>query len=334
MTVLTALGGSTTVRFAALSGSLAAGLGHSASDVDIHVVLRNRGADPPPRVRKIDGRRVQLTFINADLIGRAASMTESLVAAPAARGPYGWSQSELWNVFRLVCSRILLADGDLRAQFDNISRTNLRQIMMGVFSQQAARAAEDTAGMLRENANSLIAYDTAAQGLRAACEVSLVAIGDFYAQPKFLTARLSRSIVHQDVWPRLWGIFQMPGDPFARRVWKQGALDAIFWAQHLVASSLLEGWDQPLKLIPVTQRHSDGPLRSPGFGLIRYPESWSLAGGERSYKVNEGFARVWLSLDGKAESTAPRREVDRLVSLGMAEGVPTEGEGGAGTWTT
>lgn len=305
--LLEELGGRTAFAFASISGSLAAGLAHNRSDLDIHVV--QRVPSPIKAGYTVGDQFVQLSVHSQEEFSEYAAFLDIEEATPEDRGPFGMSLQTLWPVHRLVIGEILFSDPNVRHVVDRLDKRNLRRLSMGIHAITAARSSDDATGLM-ESSDLRCAYDVATQALRSACEVSLAATGDFYAAPKFLIARLERSSAHVSVLPAIFEYLRAP-----EFISAECCVNTIHLAQYLIAYSVINSWDEEVASIPAPVNIS-AYSRSPQFGLVRYPSAWSLAGGKKSFRVNARFAQTWFDLHQVVPEEAA---LEQMLRLGVAQ---------------
>ena len=309
--VLESLGGSDTFALAVFAGSAAVGLGHAQSDVDVHVVLQ-----PGARIERTtiddDGYRVQLQVLDPDLVVRLVTLAEKYVVTRNDRSQSELTDYELWNFIRLVTGEVLSASDSFRQLLDRASFDVARQVVAANCAHHAARASQAASGMLGRG-QAAAACHTAALAMAAACEVVLAATGDLYAVDRFLVARLERSPVLNRVFPELWELlYRFPPLDEEPAALAAAARARVFAASGLVAHSLLYGWDGTLGDVPaLTAADAGGPVRSPQFGLLRFADTFGLAGRARSLRVGEAVAAVWAAADGSPVEEIARRVQSR-----------------------
>lgn len=298
-----ALGGISRFKLAVASGSRAAGLGHGSSDLDVHVVPRDPD-DKVPRKPKGAPQEVQVTAESLESVEVLRQLAQSFNPTPDDRGPYLFDNARLWRLMRLVVGTVLLTDDDTEFLSD-YDTTNLRRTFVGSFSIVSARALEDAAGMA-DVMDQTSALDVANHALRAAAEAALAACGDVYAVPKFLIRRLERARPLSNVRQEVVDALLFGNSDLQNRIQTATAL-----AQTLAgwANQTAWGLEPADPTLPSVGRYR----RAPGFGLIRYSTSWSLAGVPRSYRLNDQAASTWL----EAPSSLDGASLQPLISAGV-----------------
>jgi hypothetical protein len=306
LSVLESLGGARTFDFALLSGSVAAGLGHANSDIDVHVVLADGGHLDRHSFTAGDGI-VQLTELDIDQLERTVALTEAYVATRENREQAALESKDLWHVIRLYSGRPILGPAaTLESLVERMNRDVARQVVAANFAPYVARAAENAEGMIADGRYRAAAH-AAALALRNACEVALAAAGDLYAIDRFLLARIERSKPFEPLRDEIWSLlYEFPaastGDELV-----SATRERLFAAAAITAHSLLEGWHQPLRDLPVLEASRGGPGRAWEFALLRFSDAFALAGPRRSLRIGEGVAAVWASLDGSPVETVAGR---------------------------
>jgi hypothetical protein len=179
------------VRLACFSGSLTAGLGHTGSDLDIHIVLRDDMV-PGSRTRLVDGVRVQLTVLSERRMRHIAELGRAFVATKSDRRQIQLDSVTLWDLMRIATSEFICADAEMHHLYHTVSTDVARQILMGNFAHRVARFAEDASGLAAAG-DVDSAYWCSVLALQHGMQVAVAGAGDLYYPTKFLFARIRRS---------------------------------------------------------------------------------------------------------------------------------------------
>ncbi|MFC5147061.1 hypothetical protein [Streptomyces aureoversilis] len=330
--VIEQLGGVEQFSLLMLSGSFAAGLGHSASDVDLYVTrVDNAPVESVAYPRR--GFMVQVTEVDRAAAERIAARAGSFAMTATNRDALRLSPAERRLLIRLSIGELLHADADFDRTLAGMDRIAVQQSLNLPRALATASWQEDVAGAILSE-DPYTADQASYLALQEACDIALVAGGDIYDGQKFLYRRLARSAVFQPLMDVVWELFHTPLE-------HGGSKERVFdvarrrcrLASFLVGHAVTTGWTVPLTELPEYRNDAEGPLRSPYFGLVQYLDGISLAGADRGYKVTPALARLWLALDGRSieqvraevlgEDSSAHDEFDaaiaRLVELGAVE---------------
>jgi hypothetical protein len=285
-------------RLAFVSGSLAAGLGHAMSDVDLYV-----SAEPGVEVADHEyheGRHVvQINPIRPDELTRLIAVTTEFTAGPADRWQVNLTDQQLTPAVRYAIGTVLIDRGSGLPPAPQAWQT-MRQVLMVTRAITIATYAEDVLGALTVG-DELTALQTTNIAVGLAVECLLAGVGDLYVGQKFNLRRLARSGAVREALPLLWESLRLPAAPLGltgTRWLVEGRLRLV---GRLVADVLLDGWDKPLDQLPAytEPRTGGGPLRSPWVLPVRFADSWGMIGPDTGYRSKEGMVRLWRQLDGR-----------------------------------
>jgi len=281
-------------ELAFLGGSLAVGLGHAMSDIDLYVV----GDGLPDRelTYQHDGTWVHVNPLPAGKVAELVALATGYRATGMDRSQLAADVKTLNALVRLVTGWRVLASPEWVARLEMLSRDTVRKILAARHANVFAAYAEDACGALRSG--DLFTAATASQlALDAACEATLAAAGDLYLGPKFLFRRLARTPATAPWRDHLWRLTHRDLD-------SDGAIrtavdERLRAGSQLLAWCAVDGWDQPLASLPaLRQAGSQGPRRSGYFAPIRFVDGWAMIGPEDGYEVSEQIVRLWRRLDG------------------------------------
>lgn len=311
-----------------LSGSLAAGLGHSLSDIDVHAL--EPYPDAEDAVFAPSGRRVQVTGVTTIDLELFRQFAGGLQASPSNRGAFYLDQKSLWDLFRLASSRPLFVKPRDEWIFGEPLVDAIRQIQIGTRAHQVARAWSDASG-LAASGELPTAIDIAKSASRDTMEMVLSAFGDYYSSPKLFLARAHRFAT---AWPASAWLEEFLDNPDC------DIADTFRTLQTLGAHAQLRGWVAPCTsdawVVSSRGGGNGGEYRrSLDYWLVRGTDSWSLATpSTRGFAVKHGMAVLWGCADagdmdaieaayaelGDKRTTADLKVgLEKLVSMGCLE---------------
>lgn len=283
-----------------VSGSLAAGLGHAYSDIDVYV---SDDRLTEPLVRRRDGSSVQLTPMSPGTLDATLRTCRGFVATARDRWQVEQTEDELRVALRLAIGTVLVDAGGVVPDVAT-RRTALRQVLLCRYAGLVSSLAEDVAGALAFG-DVRTAQRCSSVALDHAVEALLTATDDLYLGRKFLYRRLERSDVLAPVLPELWRLLREPDlDAPAQEVRELSILRTRV-AAHALAVAQRDGWEQPLRG-PVrlwSPAGEDGPWPSPWVVAVRYQDAWGLVAPDDGFRVSPGVVSIWSSLRGTDAAT-------------------------------
>jgi hypothetical protein len=323
------LGGPDRVELAFLGGSLAVGLGHATSDVDLYVV----GDDLPDYAETFDrnGVSVHVVTLTAEFVHRLVRLCGAYATTGFDRDQTHVDLRTLHGLVRITTGVRVLCGPQWSAELRSLRRDVLRQILIARNAQIFAAHAEDVLGALISG-DPYTAAGASGIALEAAAEAVLAAADDLYVGPKFLFRRLGRNPVTADWSPLLWRLLNGAfGD--VSEVGPDNVVEAHVRAvveQRLLIGNLLlsecalTGWDHPLDRLTNPPSNPTDTSRSPYFVPIRFADGWALVGPDNGYEVTEEVVRLWREFTPKSDgaSAAAVRALTVIGALGR-EFVPT-----------
>jgi hypothetical protein len=285
-------------RLAFVSGSLAAGLGHALSDVDLYVCAEP-GIELTDHERPEGGHMVQINAIRPEELASLTALTAQFTAGPEDRWQVGRTDQELTPAVRYAIGTVLVDRGAGLPPPDQAWQT-MRRVLMVTRAITIATYAEDVCGAL-EVGDELTALQTTTIAVGLAVECLLAGVGDLYVGQKFNLRRLARTPAVREALPLLWEAMRLPAvtrGPAQTARLVRGRLRLV---GRLVADALLDGWDEPLKSLPAYREPwpAGGPLRSPWVLPVRFAQSWGMIGPDTGYRTKAGMVRLWRELDGR-----------------------------------
>ncbi|GHJ53033.1 hypothetical protein Nm8I071_23400 [Nonomuraea sp. TT08I-71] len=295
------------IGLALLGGSLAAGLGHSLSDIDLYVVYLDPTPSTVPDDR--DGPPVHVEAIEREAFADLGALAAQFRATSSDRSQLFLAESQLKQLARLATGLVVAdADQDLVALIPR--RQVVRQILMARNACDFAVAAEDAIGAA-DSDDWYTALSASHSAVQYAAEAALAGAGDVYLGPKFLFRRLARTSATSHLVPELWRLTQAPAALARPNGWARTLVEARLLAgSHLLSWSLLDGWDSPVgRIPPLPERRHSGPRRHPAYSPLRFADGIALAGPHRGAKVSEGMLRAWRHLNGGDHAESLRHMV-------------------------
>jgi predicted nucleotidyltransferase len=318
-----------------LAGSLAVGLGHALSDVDLYMVVDGKWDRKATRVHadELSARfQVQLQVITIQLqeAERLIEQVSAFKVTAASRSQIELSDAEMMKLTRMVTGRWILHPQEHFAGFPGANaRQGLRRIVMTRSAQAVSAYCEDSYGTITAR-DYRTAVRCAVLAVEHACEAVLAAADDLYHATKFLHRRLNRcpatAPIADEVWGLLAGLPPAGADADQVQRFVESRLHA---ATGLVGHAVLDGWEKPLQTCPLPTRSSGGPARHPAYAISRFDDGIGITGLDHPFRVTEPMARLWLSLDGAAlaapdglaetaQCAAELAAINRLVHMGVA----------------
>jgi hypothetical protein len=286
------------VRGILLTGSIAAGLGHGQSDIDVIVVT-----DSSDRMSALNyiraGRRIDLLPVGLTELAALVAQGNRFTATRTSRSQVMMEHTRAMTVVRANTAEVMRADDAVRTVLSGIDHAELARILMTRAAIEAATYTEDVAGLV-EIGDWYTALDTSELALRKACDVFLTASHDFYISDKFLFRRVFRTPGLARLRDSLWtethrGLARSESVPTMRAAVHR----RLQLASDLVSFALLDGWDEPPVVLAPRSVQPAGPIRCPYFSLLRFADGFALSGPNVGFEVSSAAARAWSMLDGR-----------------------------------
>ncbi|MDX3078369.1 hypothetical protein [Streptomyces sp. MI02-7b] len=295
--VIDVIGGEHNLRLAFVSGSLAAGLGHGMSDVDLYVAPKP-GHQVDNSGHLVDGVIVHVAPMTEAVVDLIARTSREYVAGRRVRSQIELSDNDLlWSV-RYAIGAVLVDDG-LDLPDPAQAKLTLRRVIMARSAAKVSGCAEDALGALQV-ADALTALQASQMALENALECVFAGIGDLYLGRKFLPRRIARAAALRDIAPQIWD--QLWLDPSGGMPAVNALVERrLRLSVYLAGVAQLDGWDEPIGHVrPVgDHEHLGGPLRSPWIVPLRLATEWGMAGPDCGFATKAGMIRLWLELDGR-----------------------------------
>lgn len=298
------------VRLAFVGGSLAAGLGHGMSDVDLYVAAEP-GTELPNRAYREAGHVVQINPLSTAKLEQIGAVCAEFTAGRTDRWQVLLSDAELQPSIRYAIGTVLIErDSGLPPTAQAL--LTVRHILMTRWAYDVAGFGEDALGALQVG-DELTALQASSIAIECALECVLPSVGDVYLGRKFLLRRVARNQALRPVLPEIWDGLRLPEAPPGVDETTRIVTRRMLFAGHLVVNALLDGWDAPAQRIPEYPGHwqDGGPTRVPWVVPVRLADSWGMAGPDAGYRVKEGTVRLWRELDGRTLDEVHRGFEDR-----------------------
>jgi hypothetical protein len=293
--VLTRLGETASIELAFLGGSLAVGLGHEDSDVELYVV--GTGLAEREHSHEYGGMWVHVNPLSGRTVRELVGLGTWYRASGLDRTQLAIDLKTLTALVRLVTGWRVHTSREWAAQLDSLRTDTVRKVLCARNANIFSAYAEDACGALAAG-DRLTAATAARLALEAAAEATLASAGDLYVGPKFLYRRLARTAVTAPWCEYLWRLGNGDADPdrIAATVEERLSVGSL-----LLSWCAVDGWDEPLDRLPVPTRRTwaAGPRRAGRYTPIRFLDGWALIGPEDGYEVSEELVRLWRRLDGR-----------------------------------
>ena len=289
--------GAQNTRLAFISGSLAAGLGHGLSDIDIYVQVTD--GDVPETNHLQAGQMIHLNRISDAQIETIRATCSEYSDTPGQRLQTDIDDASLTLAVRFAIG-VPLVNTYTDLPSAEQSKLTIRRILMNRNSYECAGLAEDVLGALQIS-DTLTAVQASHMVVEAALECVLAGAGDVYLGRKFQLRRSARVPALRPVLDDLIASLRQPDLSMGLAEARELVLGRLLFSSHLIASALLDGWDEPLTAVPAFEdcRAQGGPLRSPWVIPVRFASRWGMSGPHIGYRVTESMVRLWRALDGR-----------------------------------
>ncbi len=296
------MGGSAQVELAFLGGSLAAGLGHATSDVNLYAV--GQAPAGTAAVFRSGGVVVRALALRSCAVHARLQLADAYRMTDAKHPQATASWGDLSALVDMTLGRVLYASPQWRQLMADLRTNAVRELLIARHAADGAAAVSEAFGALISG-DLYTAYSVSEMALVSACEAMLCAAGDLYFGRKYLSRRLSRVPMEQQCRDELTRLLNFPwlvADGQDSQAVRRLVDDRLLAANMLLASAVLEGWEsdsgQPVHAVPAAGS-SGGPRRSPYFAPVRYADGFTLAGPGAAYDVSEPTLRLWRRLDGR-----------------------------------
>ncbi|MFI9411923.1 hypothetical protein [Nocardia gamkensis] len=285
-------------RLAFVSGSLAAGLGHGMSDIDVYVSAEP-GVDVHERSYRENRWEVQINPISATRLEEMSRVCAQYAVTTADRWQADLSDPELVRAVRYAIGTVLV-DRDSGMPSADRARRTLRQVLITKQAWTLSGLLEDALGALQVG-DGLTAAQASFMALEEAVQCALIGAGDLYIGRKFLLRRLARCTPLRRVLPQILDALGTSVPPAELPVIEQLVTQRSMLCGHLVAHTVIECWEGPGKEFAAAadNSNSDGPTRSPWVVPVRLADSWGLVAPDTGFSTTEGLIRIWRELDGR-----------------------------------
>ncbi|WP_043735187.1 hypothetical protein [Nocardia asiatica] len=285
-------------RLAFVSGSLAAGLGHGMSDIDVYVC-----AEPSIDVRDTSYREgrweVQITPISLPRLEEMARVCDRYAVTTDDRWQADLSDPELVRAVRYAIGTVLVDHNSGLPTPERAQRT-LRQVLITKQAWTLSGLIEDALGALQIG-DTLTAAQASFLAVEEAVQCALVGAGDLYIGRKFMLRRLARCKPLRSVLPQILDALYLPVPWDDTPATEHAVTRRSLLCGQLVSHTVIDCWDSSGTKFPVAEDNwsRGGPTRSPWAVPVRLADSWGIVAPDTGYSTTEGLIRVWRELDGR-----------------------------------
>jgi hypothetical protein len=321
-----AAGGLDAFQLIVLGGSIYAGHGHSYSDIDLYVVLKE-GRSLPHYLFNFADCVVQFNIILLDTLRDIAATFERFQVTPTCRDQLFAMLRNLKLATRVACGEVIHARGEARELHSRIDPETIRKLLMVHHAVQVSRYVEDACGGL-VSSDPLIALEASQLALRHAAEALLAAAGDIFVGDAFLWRRLAKrggEVALRQVWTA--NDHTEFGEPLP--VVKRRVFRLLDLATYLSGRGLLDGWQAPIDLKAIAPYREPARLRrNPAFSVLRFGDVFAFDGIDHSMRTNEFTVRQWLEV-GRSLPKDPAA-IEALLRKNLICGVASDDMKGGG----
>jgi len=226
-----------------LSGSLQAGLGSSASDVDLFVVGETEPDGAEARQFLSGDLRVDVEFRRPAQIEAMMSALGSYTVSREDQSQHRLDRSLLDDAVRLKIGADLKRHLLLEQARTRIDDTTLRRVLIGTYLDEVRNAQEDAVGVLRDR-DFQSAWLSSFQLLMAAFQAFLAGCGELYIGGKWTWQKLSRVAERDELPLRLFRTVLL-GEGLGPEESESLVKDRVHLAQALAVAAVTRGWDAP-----------------------------------------------------------------------------------------
>lgn len=307
-----------------LSGSSAAGLANTRSDLDLYVVVKRAdflfdGQVRAGRVFTVPWRsRIDIDVIPvADMEMKLSRASEANFVLEDLQSQTASLWSLLTDVSRLRIGTPVAGIATWQRWVDEIDVDAFRKLYMSHFAAAMLGQLEDAAGAV-ESGDLATGLLSSFGVVLSGAEVLLATANDFYPSSKHILRRIARQESLSAVAGRLLELLH-PGITFATppSVVEDVVRARCYVATQLVSTAMLDAWDHPgivLQAPPIPPSR-DG-TRNPYACLVRTSDEFAAAGAVTAKFCDEAEARLWTGLcgtDGAAGADVPLTAPDAAV---------------------
>lgn len=295
------LGDACRVELAFLGGSLAVGLGHATSDVDLYTV-----GDPHPHdcsVFSEGGIVVRVRTTKAHVLDDLLRLGERYQLTDGRHPQATASWDDLYGLVNLATGRVLHASPEWQRRLAALRTDAVQELLITRHAAAGASAASNAFGALTSG-DLYTAHSASELALVSACEAALCAQGDIYFGRTFLLRRLARSAMGPTCREHLARLLSFTGpvtDPSDSCRVRRDVEERLLVANMLLASVALDHGQRDgdgVTHFEPARHPTQGPRRSPYFVPVRYADGYTLTGASGTYDVSEAMLRLWRWLDG------------------------------------
>jgi hypothetical protein len=312
-------------QLAYLGGSVAHGLQHTFSDIDIYLVDNSSDRYSEPTV-DYKGFPIQINHVPESLFAEIET-----IANPQRFPHTNWRSIKASDDMMKMCTfavrgPVIAGQQDFRKRCSNLDWNHFCRYAMSRGCVLISRELEDCAGALSCNQT-----DTAWLACRSAAtlalSVTLAAVRDFYPAARVHLSILQRHEELGYVQPSIRSTLDVPLSSYTKHdddsmrfrseslyqeIRKRAAI-----ASYLAGVSLLNGWNSRLQDISCPKWEDRGLRRNPFYCVQRFGDEIGIAGCDQGLRIGRALAQDWLALDlpvCKSQRTVdPRFPIKMLV---------------------
>jgi hypothetical protein len=291
---------------ALVGGGLAAGLGHSASDIDIYLV---GGQEQSRGQLTAGGRRIDVRQLPiGQILALAQRVAEADLTDDEHARPLG--EADLILAVRLAGAEVAVGRPAVGPALDALDQCKLRKLTIGRWLGAALTALEDLCG-LDERSEPEAAVLCARTALLAAGKAVAAGCGDLHDGVKWVFRQLRRS--GPAGFPQVEFAALTRCDPL--QCTQRSLADLLALAQSCLLAAATAGWQgvPPGDWPALAWTPGDGALhRAPGWYPLAFDRCvLAVAPAGRSLRIRQDVALIWALCNGYSQAVVTA-EADRL----------------------
>lgn len=293
------------IEFVYITGSTAAGLANTTSDVDLIAVHHGSGV-PQMEWSGKDATTYHLEFLPLTVLESLLLRLEEIPFSSKEYSKVVSSQEICRRLSRLAIGIPVQGEYEFRRAQNRISSSALRQLFLAYCGSMAATFVRDTVGAIAVG-DHLTAFESSNFALRWCGQMVLAGVGDIFLGEKWLLRRLLRSetlpeLLAMDLINLIYASTSPLDGTAVPLIEKR--LNAI---GTLSSFCSIYGWDSAISSFPDDLMHSNGSCRLETYSAIPFSDGVMLAG-LSALVIPRVDAIVWLmaGLETSQESIGSR----------------------------
>jgi hypothetical protein len=303
------------VEFVYITGSTAAGLANSTSDVDL-IAVHHGSAVPQMEWSGKNSTTYHLEFLPLGVLESFLLRLEEIPFSSKEYSKVVSSQEICRRLSRLAIGIPVQGEDELRKAQNRISSSALRQLFLAYCGSMAATFVRDTVGALAAG-DHLTAFESSNFALRWCGQMALAGVGDIFLGEKWLLRRLLRSErIPVPLAMDLTNLIYAGTNPL-----DETAVPLIERRLNTIGSlssyCSIYGWNSEISSFPDYLMRSNGSCRHEQYSAIPFSDGVMLAG-LNARVIPRVDAIVWLMAG--LESTQER------IGSRLANAMPTAKE--------